>query len=199
MGSAIEDCKQTDWPPASRSGSRSSAAHARAGRSDAPFGHLLDALFPVTRSNSVVCRLARQLLIDEPQTAALGGGWQLEPERAARSDDRFDGERTLQQFREPARDRKTQTGAVLQLCLPELHELVEDPLLVLRRDALAVVDDFDRHAAGRRGRGDDFDRLAAAELDRVGDQVEENLPQPPRIGDDADRLVVAVLEGELRA
>ena len=94
----------------------------------------------------------------------------------------------MQQLGQSARDRKPETRSILQLRLSELHELLEDPLLIGFRDSFALIDDLNHDAALVGRLGDHLNRFRAAELDGVGQEVEQDLPQPPRIGDDAYRV-----------
>ncbi|HEY3592897.1 MAG TPA: hypothetical protein VGL13_03445, partial [Polyangiaceae bacterium] len=79
----------------------------------------------------------------------------------------------MQQLRETARDWKAESSSVLELRFAELHELMEDALLIFSRDSLALIDDFDRHAA-LRTRGDaHVNRLRLSKLDGVREEVEQ--------------------------
>src|SRR5689334_25002351 len=76
---------------------------------------------------------------------------------------------------------------------------MEDALLVLPRDTLALIDDLDLDAAVPRSRAKNSNRAATAKLDRVRQQVEQNLTHAPRIGDDSDRRVALGFQRERRA
>ena len=71
--------------------------------------------------------------------------------------------------------------------LGELRELIENPLHVLGCDSFTLIDDIDRDATISDGVPLHLDRLAAAELDRIGQKVEQDLSHPPSIGRDRDR------------
>src|SRR5688500_10088953 len=113
-----------------------------------------------------------------------------EPEPATLPWLRVDLKGAAKELRESARDGETEACPFLlrprlrALRTCELHELVEDPRDVLRRNALPVVDDLDLELPLVGRAAVDLDRLALAELDRVRQEVEEDLPQAPRIADD---------------
>ena len=78
-----------------------------------------------------------------------------------------------------------------------LLELLEDPLVVVGRDARAGVGDRDLDLAARPARPDDDAPACGRELDRVREQVEHDLAQAPLVArDDVD--VRAELERERR-
>ena len=90
-----------------------------------------------------------------------------------------DGQRAAEQLGQPARQRQAEAGAAhlpLQPML-ELRELLEDPRLILRRDADAGVGDAERHHRGpRRRRGADTRTSPrSVNFKRVRDQVAQNL------------------------
>src|SRR6185437_15040272 len=83
---------------------------------------------------------------------------------------------------------QTQAGAVLELRAAELYELVEDPLLIVGRDALPLIRHCDRDTPILARFERDSDGSSAPELDRVRKQVEQDLPNATRIRDDARTL-----------
>src|SRR5689334_16216384 len=76
----------------------------------------------------------RLLIRQARAVVAFGIGRQREPEGAPAADLRLERQRASQQFGEPARDRETKAGSFRQLRLPELHEFLEDAVLIFGRD-----------------------------------------------------------------
>src|SRR5678816_2377926 len=152
------------------------------------------------RRRAFVARLAMQLLIDESErTLRLGVLRQLESERTPLAEGGCHRQRAMKQLGQSARDRKSQTGPVLQLRFPELDEFLEDPFSIRLGDSFALIDDADRDAAVVDRLGDDLNGFAAPELDGVRQKIEQDLTKSSRIRDDADRLFASVVEGERRA
>jgi hypothetical protein len=89
---------------------------------------------------------------------------------------------------ELAREREAETGASLgagRACV-ELHERGEDALAVLRRDADPRVFHGQPHALPL-GPGADAHGAALGELDRVADEVGEDLLEPRGVRDATSR------------
>src|SRR4029079_1261762 len=85
---------------------------------------------------------------------------------------------------EALRQGQPQAGAVtLLLAGGGLLELLEDPRLILGRDARPRVGDGDPQLAILPGGTDGHGATRGRELDRVGEQVERYLPDPALVAD----------------
>src|SRR5256885_15582961 len=97
--------------------------------------------------------------------------------------------------RQPPRDGKPQTESFTAIAgiVVGLEELLEQPLLVLRRNADAGVGDGDLDVAARgAGRAHEHPHFALArELDRVADQVLEDALDLHAVGAGDDRVAIA--------
>ena len=94
---------------------------------------------------------------------------------------------------DPARDREAEAGAAhaLRPLAPGLLELLEDALEVGLRDPLPGVPDRHARDAGDRGVPEHAhldDPVVGGELERVREEVREDLHEPPAVGDEAHRL-----------
>jgi hypothetical protein len=109
-------------------------------------------------------------------SAALRG-WQAESERASGANLAFDPEPAAVKLDELARERETESRSFRSSCARPrgLLEFVEDPRLILRRDANASVAHRDPDLA-TAGRGGQVDLPSSGrELYRVGEQIEDDL------------------------
>ena len=87
-----------------------------------------------------------------------------------------------------AGDVETEAGARLGRGAADAAELLEDQLLVLERDAAAVVDDLDGRVPVDRARAHLDRRPCGRVLDGVVDQVRQHLAEPERIAADAGQV-----------
>ena len=84
---------------------------------------------------------------------------------------------------QPPGQRQPQAGAgVVPVGVADLLELLEHPVMVVGGDADAGVGDGDRHD-GAAGGGDRDPAALGGELDRVGEQVLQDLPEPDPVGE----------------
>src|SRR5438477_10392017 len=115
--------------------------------------------------------------------AGLTGGAEIDGEGAARAQLRAYGQGAVHQRQQAAGKRQAQAGALVAAARAgvDLHELLEDQLLVLRRDPDAGVGDLDVHRALAWHHADVDLALGRRELDGVGEQVEHDLEQPAPI------------------
>ena len=119
-----------------------------------------------------------------------------DPERRALAENRLDRDGAAVHLDEPLRDREAKPGAALLAgrAAVDLLELLEDALLVVRRDARPGVAHRDvEEAVGGAGR--DLDRALVGELDRIADEVQQHLRQPPLVAA-ADRQPLLHLRRE---
>ncbi len=87
-----------------------------------------------------------------------------------------------------AGDVEPEPGARLRRGAADAAELLEDQLLVLERDAAAVVDDLDGRLPVDRVRAHLDRRPRRRVLDGVVDQVGQHLAEPERIAVDAGQV-----------
>src|SRR5262249_27796412 len=137
----------------------------------------------------------------ERQRAALVGlrrrlvEGQLEPERAAPAGLALEPDAAAHELDEMARDREAETGAAVatRRAAVRLGEALEHRLLPVERDADAGVLDADPQGRARfrfvQARREHADLAALRELDRVSQQVDEDLAQPPRVASQPPRGV----------
>ena len=126
-----------------------------------------------------------------------------EMKRAAGARLALDPEPSAHQPHERGRDRQAEAGAAepARRRSVRLTEGFEDGVVLLRRDADAGVGDAEvqlRAALGARVLPDgDEDVAALGELERVADQVRQDLLNPRRVADDAGRHVRVDVANEL--
>src|SRR5690348_833135 len=97
-------------------------------------------------------------------------------------------QRAPEELGEPSGNRQPEPGSFGELSLTELHEFLEDPLLIIWRDAFTFVDHLDDYAVVVAARQRDADGLPTTELDRIRQQVEQDLTHATRIGHHSNRL-----------
>ena len=114
---------------------------------------------------------------------------QAKCERAALAEHALDQNITPMQECEPARERKTQPGALLAPAGSGVHleELVEDLALILRRDPDSRVHHRDLDGRRLALSGHRHRPILRRELDRVRDQVQQHLLQLSGVGDHVSR------------
>ena len=126
-----------------------------------------------------------------------------EGERRALARFAFEPDASAVQLDELAREREAEARAFLlvRVVAADLAEFLEHRLLVLRRDADAGVADGDYEHLVRVAARDDVDAAAVGrELDRVGQQVEQDLLELALVGDDlAERRVDVERRARCRA
>src|SRR4051794_13677147 len=124
-------------------------------------------------------RLLRNSLL---HTAGVAGEWELEDEVRALSFGGLDPNLSSHRRDEAAGDEEPEAGAATVRAACATVELAEDPLPLRLRDADSLVGhtELDRVAAAARGDGDGAARRR--ELDRVVEQVREDLAELVAIG-----------------
>src|SRR5262245_59898933 len=114
-----------------------------------------------------------------------------ECERRALSELALDPDLAAVQLDELPRQRAAEAGTFhLLVGCPNLPELLEHRLLILRRDADAGVGDRYRDGSIHRFRSDLDAATLWGELDRVREQVEENLADLPLVGLDLSESLI---------
>src|SRR6266550_3958035 len=93
----------------------------------------------------------------------------------------------IQKLSQPSRYGESQAGAWL-LLFGDLHELLEDARDVVLRYSHSLIDYLYLYTSILILFARNPNRLPFAELDRVRQQVEQDLPHPPRITDDVEGL-----------
>src|SRR5690242_18238520 len=90
------------------------------------------------------------------------------------------------EFRQAANQRQAQASAagLAAIAVVDLREGLEDPLGLVRRDARAVVGHAERYTLGPGAAAGDRDVAAfRRELDGIGYEVQQDLPNRAFIGD----------------
>src|SRR5690348_8323233 len=94
--------------------------------------------------SALISRWRRRLLVGDARSVrAFGARRQRQAKGAAPSGLRLQGQRAAQQLRESTGDWQTESSAFSELGLAELHEFLEDALLILGSDAFTLVDHID--------------------------------------------------------
>src|ERR1700722_776654 len=108
----------------------------------------------------------------------FGDAWQCEVEAAALAHLAFQAERAAVQFDQALRDRKAETGALWRFgAVAEAVEGFENPLLLIGRDAGTAVANVDSYGVFNAFGGELEFSAFGGELDRVGDQIDQDLLQ----------------------
>src|SRR6185312_10767888 len=102
------------------------------------------------------------------QAVLAGGGFR--PDAAAMQRD------------DAAADREPEAAAALvSAAIAEAHEALEDPLALARRNARSLILHADPPDTGRKRRAQGDEAIRWRGIDRVGEQVEEHLPDALRV------------------
>src|SRR5262249_54246253 len=111
-------------------------------------------------------------------------------EGAAAAGDAFDPEAAAVELDQPSGEREAESGAFGPLAVRRLFELLEDRLELLWRDAGAGIGDGDFDPAFVEPGGEVYATRGRGELDRVGQEIEDNLAHATPVGSDRDLLRV---------